>query len=184
MRIIIEGLAGGGKTSLAEFIRDEFGYAKVDEAIHETIDDTDKDAYLNQDIDKHRLLHAHENSVMDRSYLSTLAFNYASDHVFETHNFPYISEKVRSYLDDKTLTIPEHVIFIEVPIETSLKRQKKSNAAYWSDTHMLEYTDAFNKRYIAALDPETILRIDGTQSFETVCAIVRDKIAHPETWSL
>lgn len=181
---MIEGLAGGGKTSLAECIKDEFGYIKIDEAIHKEIDGSDRDAYLNQDIDKHRLIHAHKNSVMDRSYLSTLAFNYASDHVFGTHNFPYISEKVQKYLQKGILSIPEHVIFIDVPIEISLARQKKSNAAYWSDTSMLTFTDKFNKQYIDSLDPHTVLRIDGRQSFEEVCAIVRDKITHPETWSL
>jgi thymidylate kinase len=181
---VIEGLAGGGKTSLAEFIKDAFDYIKIDEAIHTNIDGSDKDAYLKQDLDKHRLFHAHKNSVMDRSYLSTLAFNYASDHVFHTDAFPYISEKVNRYLASGALSIPERVIFIEVPIETSLRRQKKSNAAYWSDTSMLTFTDKFNKHYIDSLDPRTVLRIDGTQSFETVCAIVSDKMKHPESWSL
>lgn len=168
MHIVVEGLPGSGKTTLVNSLTKGTDFVKIDEMIVPIAETADEFMYVEHDIAKCVLRDYHENTVMDRSYLSTLGYNFANDKYTGSNNFLRIKNRISEELDKGRLSDPDLLIYLTSSIETSLLRQKPENASFWRVHEMLRYSEQYVLEYLTINHGGNVVYIDGTQSKEEV----------------
>lgn len=177
MHIVIEGLPGSGKTTLATSLTEGGYYIKIDEMLQPINEDADEFAYVEHDIAKCALRKKYRNTVMDRSYLSTLAYNFANDKYSGSKNYPRIKRRISNELRHRRLTEPDLIIYLVSTNETSLLRQKPENAAFWRINEMLGYSQEYVLKYLKRNYGGSVVYIDSSQSQEDVYKQAKDIIS-------
>lgn len=160
--VVLEGLPGSGKTTLASLLAED-GYIKIDEMLVHIAEGSDEFAYVTQDVAKVQKRAQGDKTVMDRSFLSTLGYNYANDICSGAVNFPRIKHKVDEELASGNLKEPDLVIYLQVPLATSLARQNPENDAFWRSEAMLLHFEEYVLSYLRNSYRGSVEYIDGTQ---------------------
>lgn len=172
MHIVFEGLPGSGKSTITERMAREHGYICIDEMLVPIPDQADELVYVLHDIAKHAKRAGYSHTVMDRSYLSTLAYNYANDRISNAHNFKRIRERINIAIADGSLPKADILFYLDVPVETSLARQKHDNSSFWFSAEMLRRIRDFNLMYLKNEYGGKVVWIDGTMPDDEVYALV------------
>lgn len=168
MILALEGLPGSGKTTMAEYVHDRFNFKVVAELLGTIPDNVPEDAYIANDVRKFKLATSSTHAVMDRSYLSTLAYNFAYDKCHSTNAFGDVATTIYGLKEAGKLQDPDLYILLNIPTRLSLQRQKPGNASFWRDERMLTYTKLFNESFMQQLDVDKKRIIDASQPVSVV----------------
>ena len=168
MHIVLEGLPGSGKTTLATRLAATSAYTKIDEMLVPIQTGGDEFRYVDHDIKKHAMARQYRDSVMDRSHISTLAFNYANDRINALDNYPRIAERINEKLSDGELYDPDLVVYLTIPVELSLSRQNKTNESFWKNPLMLQLTDEYSRAYLDGTYTGSVAYVDTSRSDDDV----------------
>lgn len=178
MLYILEGLPGAGKTSIFNKVSKNGDFGIVEQVIpHQFCNDRLEKYYFYSDCLKYKkalLLHKKSDVVMDRGYLSTLAYNYAFDKLFKSKNYTNIKKR----FDQKKNMFfkPCTVLYITVDINESLSRKNRAgkNDNIWCDKKFLFYMREFYETKMPKLNKDIItIRINGMETKHQVFNRIR-----------
>ena len=134
MIIVLEGLPGAGKTTIAEQLAKKYSFGLVRQ-IMVNVDEIKKqksfrNPYFVNDENKCALakeIHfQYRHVIIDRNYISTLAFNYAVKNDPEHHSSFTIAQKWYTDSFRKKLTPPDLYIYLRSPIEFCFTRKDRT----------------------------------------------------------
>jgi thymidylate kinase len=159
MIVALEGLPGAGKTTLIERLVREHGYAAVPEVLVEYIEpengpvtfEFEKHFLKNDELKCRRAkdLNESKNVVMDKNYISTLAFNYA---VTECHRGNTYDEVYRWYVQNQDILIkPDLYILLSIPIDLCFSRKDRMPDAtgFWnSEDFLAKMKEFFDSKFM------------------------------------
>lgn len=166
MLYILEGLPGAGKTSFLRKISKKEGFGTVEQIIpHNICNSKLEEYYFHSDYLKHEkafYLQRKSIVVMDRGYLSTLAYNYAFDKIFKSNNYKNI--KKRFDLKSDIFLRPCVFVYIKISVDESLirKRRKSKDNSIWCNKDFLFYMSKFYENESLRLSEDNeLICIDG-----------------------
>ncbi|MCL4379417.1 hypothetical protein M1589_02615 [Candidatus Marsarchaeota archaeon] len=159
--IVLEGLPGSGKTSHLEYLS-KF-YSTISEISSKMPKNPNDEFFLNNDIKKYRLASKKELTIMDRNYVSSLAFSFSKlldlDFTF-FHVLRWYLCKRRAGL----LWQPYFYIYIKTPVPCSIARKKRKKPhRIWSNPSKLMMMEIFYSFYFSIIESEVKI-IDGRRS--------------------
>ena len=177
--IVLEGLPASGKTSIANHLRDNFNFVKVNESLGELggVNLTkNQRAIFQETVERYSLAKAaNGHVVIDRGYPSLLAWDYCSEKMNLARDLDEKRYWVKEALDKGDLFEPDlYIYFISHPI-LSLKRRPRiqTEADVWSGTQGMNYYTDFCSSFFQL--PETsqkVLKIDASLPLDTVAHII------------
>ena len=177
MIIVLDGLPGAGKTTLVKRLVDECDFLEVPEMLVEYKDPEDgfitfdfETYFLKYDVLKCQkaleLSKKSKNIVMDKNYLSTIAFNYAVTECKKGDSY----DKVRSWFasHQEALIKPDCYFFLSIPVELSFarKQRKVGGTDFWGSEELLERMKDFFETKANSFDtdvPKYTIDTEGSQ---------------------
>lgn len=182
MLYIFEGLPGAGKTTLINELAIENNLPIVEQILkHNKYLNNPVKYYSYNDFLKYKKVEnlSMKNSIviMDRGYLSTLAYNYAFDILFNTNHFKTLKKeygKFNSYFNLEFI-----YILINVDLNTSLLRKgrtTKSDYIWCNKVFLSSMSDFYRGEIYDFVDPQKIKIVNGQRPFEIVLKEVEDII--------
>lgn len=181
MLYILEGLPGAGKTSFIRRIGKKESFEIVEQVIpHNICNSGLEEYYFYSDYLKYKKaisLQRKSTVVMDRGYLSTLAYNHTFDKLFKSNNYKNIKEKFEQ--KGEIFFKPCTFLYVAVSVNESLARKERTNKnnSVWCNKDFLFYMNEFyeNESFKLSGDNE-IIRIDGMrpkrQVFQSIEKII------------
>ncbi|MFA7170226.1 MAG: hypothetical protein WC178_05260 [Candidatus Paceibacterota bacterium] len=174
MLYILEGLPGGGKTSIISSLKAKHKIPAVDQIIyHDQYSDEPLNYYLYSDLMKYRnagrLLIDSQKVIMDRGYISSLAYNYSSDRLLKSGRYSKAKNIYHKF--DSVFNFEIRYLLIDVNIEDSIKRKRESeqNDYIWYNKGFLSYMKEFyEKEILNFVDERHIKRIGNNLSLSDV----------------
>jgi len=174
MLYILEGLPGGGKTSIISSLKSKYKIPAVDQIIyHDQYLDDPLNYYFYSDLMKYRnaweLSVDSQKVIMDRGYISSLAYNYSRDRLLKSGR--YSEAKNIYYKFDSVFNFEVRYLLIDVNIEDSVKRKRESeqNDYIWYNEDFLSYMKEFyEKEILNFVDEKHIRRIGSDQSLSVL----------------
>ncbi len=165
MIIVLEGLPGAGKTTIAKLLKREHSFGMVEQII---IDPKSlrkeggkfKNPYFVNDEEKcflaKKLANNHKHVVMDRNYISTLAFNYAAKFDPKNNSSFSIARKWYSKNYKKTIFPPDLYIYLRTPIQFCFSRKKRRENPEnpWTDPDHLKKMKYFYENIFPIMEPQ------------------------------
>ncbi|MCD6225991.1 deoxynucleoside kinase [bacterium] len=164
MIIVLEGLPGAGKTTIAELLAKEYSFGLVEQIVvdvNEIKKQKDfKNPYFINDENKctlaRKMCSKHQHVVVDRNYISTLAFNYAVRNDPEHHSSFTIARKWYLNSFRKKLIPPNLYIYLRSPIKFCFirKNRKPSPRSPWTNNYCLKKMKHFYENIFPLMEPE------------------------------
>ena len=147
--LVFEGLPACGKTTVADILRDNHGFLKVNESQGKfnNLDAVkDQQAVFEDTIEKYRL--ARESLlpvIIDRGYPSMLAWDYCAEKMNMAHDFEEKIRWVKESLEKNDLFEPDLYVYLLSDAKISLGRRprKKIVADLWSGEDGIKYCHFF-----------------------------------------
>jgi thymidylate kinase len=183
--IALEGLPGGGKTSLVSFLRQRLSTSvrTVPQIIYSGSRRTWplEQYYLENDIRKYARAKRFNGKgfsvIMDRSVLSTLAYTAAFDKVNGTNNYPYLAARFSQLVRNSKFGLPDIWIYIKITPTISAARKKRNprHDHIWDNQKFLREMDHFSKSWLRNFRGQ-VRFIDGSRSFSKVLFDVKSVI--------
>lgn len=150
---VLEGLPASGKTTVADLLRDQFNFEKVNESLghldestlsdsQETIfEETKKKYYLAQ--------RSKKNSVIDRGYPSMLAWDYVAEKLKLARNLKEKKKWVAIALKEHKLFEPDYYIYFDQTPESSLVNRPRKTIIedVWSGSEGMKHCSDFYKLF-------------------------------------
>lgn len=167
--VALEGIPGSGKTTLRKTIGvDGFSIDRVEQILPGD-PDTDTNLGLDQIIESDRLKTSramagrYDIVLLDRYYLSTLAYQFSYDIVSGSSTHKELAEKYKQYLDSGKLMVPDVTFYIDTPLKESyLRKSRLSGDEMWVNDRFLE----LNRTYYS--NQEGLHTIDGRRSLAEI----------------
>lgn len=175
MKICIEGLPGAGKTSLLNLLKNHFDALFLEEITLSEKGDRDNIYYLKNDLLKNKLAKKALTPLVfsDRSYFSTLAYNYAASYIEPENTYKTIKAIISKYLNAKRLTAPDICLFLDIDVKIAFNRQRKENyTKLWHNKQFLSHLYKFYAKNISKTFP-LVYKIDASRSLDTVVSEVK-----------
>ena len=183
--ILLEGIDGGGKTSLLELLKKDFQFEYFK---YPTQDNKKIRAYLEKKLDisgsdlvdlfledifiqQERLRNAGKKRlvIVDRYVFSTICY--------EAHLLP--KEEIKRRIELRGFVVPDKVILLDLPAHVSYARKKKLKELdrYESDVAYLEavrnhFLDLYKEKYLTT----QWVKIDASKSIEEVYTKLKKEI--------
>jgi thymidylate kinase len=179
--IVLEGLPASGKTSVANLLKDRYGFYKVNESLgylrKESITETQEEVF-NETVQKYlRAKKSKQNTVIDRGYPSLLAWDYCAEKLGYSHNLEEKNKWVNNSLRKHELYEPDLYLYIQISPKTSLVRRPrfKNEDDVWSSLFGMESCLDFYKNFFSS-DRKNVIFLDGSNSVENIEHKIRDII--------
>lgn len=174
MLYILEGLPGGGKTSIISSLKAKYKIPTVDQIMyHDKYPDDPLSYYFYSDLMKYRnaekLLMNSQEVVMDRGYVSSLAYNYSCDRLLKSGRYSKAKNIYHKF--DSAFSLETIYLVIDVKIEDSIKRKREleQNDYIWHNEDFLSYMKEFYENEILNfVDERHIRRIGSDLSLSDV----------------
>lgn len=182
--IVLEGLPGGGKTTLLGELKDTDIYT-IDQILPFRPDDSKLTvSYIKKSdfLKTSRFLDSNESNVLtDRYYVSTLAYHWSYDKVFHANTYKNIYKWYKKSLKDGFLIKPFLTFLIVVSPSLSLERKNRINDLNsdnpWVRKDFLDFLNAYYKFFYAEIESKTrVIIIDGTLSLLKIKNIIKNEI--------
>lgn len=169
MIIVIEGLPGTGKTTICQRINSELNYNFVPQRTADFfiaekklygLEHREKLYFFNDEA-KSALATNYINNfpetpvIMDRYYISTLAYNYAASKL--SNNKSFYQEALHWYKKsiNKELIKPDLYVYLVTTPNTSLKlKSRKSSNEFWSNPKALHVMDNYYSLFFPKVESE------------------------------
>lgn len=183
MLIILEGLPGVGKTTIAKKLAKKFKgililqiFTKFPQNYINFPPDKKERFFMKNDLEKYKkaseVLKRKELVIMDRGVFSTLVYNYAFTQFKKTN----IYEKILNWYkkNKNTFNLPQIIFLLETSIENSLKRKgrlipkKSEKNSLWVNPYFLKKMEIFYKDELIKFKNRNIqiIKINSDQSLE------------------
>lgn len=183
---VLEGLPGAGKTTMLHEFAKNKNIATVPQILPfephagQTVG---HDFYQRSDLlktDRWRKT-KHSHLVLDRYYLSTLAFTWAYDKMHDTASYPSMFRWYKEALSNHLLIRPYKVFYIEVPLRLSLIRKERKpdlgSGDIWSNSEFLENFDRYYHYFYKEVEPGTkVVKLSGELPFDDLYETVKQEI--------
>lgn len=148
MIIVLEGLPGSGKTTIASLLKSKYCFGLVLQIIVDVekikSQPNFKNPYFINDEEKclqmETLAKRHQHVVVDRNYISTLAFNYALGKDPKHHSTFSIAKEWYVNSFGQKLIPPSQYIYFKTPIKYcfSRKGRKPNLKNVWANSYYLK----------------------------------------------
>lgn len=183
MTYVAEGLPGAGKTTVLAALANPGHVMVVRELLTREPPDAELAWYLANDADKDALARADSTPVvlMDRSYLSTLAYRYALQQREGGDPYDQALAAVTQRLAAGTLHVPDGYLYFRHSPASSLARQSEANASQWRSEQFLKAVQDFYDYHLGNELRGLVLHIDATRPLRQVIEQVGE---HLSTYSL
>ena len=175
---VLEGLPGGGKTTLLERLSTRKNIHTIQQILpNEPLKDQDVDMhfYFNSEQLKAREIETspRETCLLDRYYVSTLAFYWAYDKINDTNAYDEVYKWYENALATRLLWQPFAVFYIEVDLQQSITRKGRlgMDAAtnIWSNKLFLKHFDQYYRYFYTEIEPRTnVYHISGSLSLDEI----------------
>lgn len=162
---VLEGLPGGGKTTIFNHFSKNRNFNVVEQIIHHNFYHKAKENYyFYSDYLKYKkaeILSRKKVVLMDRGYMSTLAYNYAYNKIFKSNN--YIRAKKEIKKNSAIFSIPCMLLYIAINTKTSLRRKNRMNKqSIWRNEKFLSFMKDFYEKEMPKLNKNNkIINING-----------------------
>jgi thymidylate kinase/glycosyltransferase involved in cell wall biosynthesis len=160
--IVLEGLPGSGKSVLLSRLA-TIPHLRVVAEMVALIEESQALSYIDHDIKKYAAACCGKLTVMDRGIDSTLA---VESHWSDSDAYRLSQEVVSTARSNGALYDPELIIYIDIPVATSLSRQNVWNSPLWRNKELLFSVKNYYERQYAGR--KNVITIDGTQSIQSV----------------
>lgn len=178
--LALEGTPGAGKTSvIIELIKDDaltdslrIPELNIDLASEKSEDDLKiSKLYLNAEIDKAKsvreALNKYEYIVLDRTFLTTLAYSYAlSKKKKKTQDYKNLMDYFKKLDRKYHFPRPNYLFYLTIPLTVSLARRARfshlEDFKNWFDLEFLKYFTDFYKKNFSELKMPKPVFIDTT----------------------
>lgn len=171
----MEGLPGSGKTSLLNLCKTSSVECVEQILPEEPKEEKDTDYFQNSEEMKTAqvLASKHNIGLLDRYYLSTLAYYWATDKIFGTSNYQKVFEWYSKSIESGKLIKPFMVFLIKTPLEKSFTRKKRtvdqSSKNIWLNPDFLNLCEDYNEYFYREIEPHTtVVRIDGNREIPDI----------------
>jgi len=168
----LEGLLGSGKTTALNSLRINKKLELVDQILpYEPVDTQPVEFYLNSDEEKTKrvLASKHKVGLLDRYYVSTLAFYWASDKINNTQRYSRVYDWYCDSIESGKIIKPFCVFYVETPIEISYLRKNRkpdfNSDNPWLNPNFLNYFEEYCHHFYATVEPQTrMYKLDGKKT--------------------
>ncbi len=168
----LEGLPGSGKTTSLNSFKTSHNVELIDQILPcEPLDSQPVEFYLNSEEKKTKRVTTskHKICLLDRYYVSTLAFYWATDKINNTQRYPQVYDWYRKSMGNGKIIKPFCVFYIETPIEMSYFRKNRkpdlNSENPWLNPNFLAYFEEYCHNFYATTEPLTrICKLDGRKT--------------------
>ena len=177
--IAIEGMPGAGKTTVIKNIISNNllrNCVALPEVYIRGLDDTSESKmYLNSEVNKSEQINylksQYNNILLDRTFLSTIAYRYARSKLNKHMDEYFKLLKYFTGIDNKNNFIrPTHLFYLDVDISESIKRRKRFSKVEefnnWFNLSFLKYFSEFYNLNISKFDMPECVFLDTTNLTE------------------
>lgn len=173
--IVLEGLPASGKTSISNYLRDNFNFVKVNEALGQLGDGkpvTNQIAIFQETIERYSLAKAASGAVViDRGYPSLLAWDYCSERMNLAKNLDEKKAWVKEALDRGDLFEPDLYIYLISDPAISLQRRPRPqiNEDVWSGIEGMNYYTEFCTNFFQLPEiSKRIVKVDASLPIDVI----------------
>jgi thymidylate kinase len=178
MIVVLEGLPGVGKTTTLTNLKRHPNYRVIPEILGPEPIVAAEDFYVRNDTQKYLLAFGAQTAVMDRSFVSTLCYNYCSDILRGTRNYGRIARLIDNAIARGELRQPDLYIFLRCSVDECLDRQNTTNDPLWQSRECLVAAQRFYADYFARQDVPVVeidvSRYPAAEVTRQVLAYIRD----------
>lgn len=175
--VALEGIPGSGKTTLRSIIEvDDLSIDRVEQILPgDPEDDYDLglDKIIQSDLLKTKRTASGEHRivVLDRYYLSTLAYQFSYDSMNKTNTYGNLKKLYDDYLENGELVTPDVTFYIDTPVEESYARKNRvPGGSIWEDKIFLGLNQVYYR------NQEGFYIIDGSKGLGEIQHIIEDVI--------
>ena len=116
--------------------------------------------------------------ILDRYYVSTLAFYWAYDKINHTNEYGCVYKWYKSAIISRKIWQPFTVYYIEINSATSIIRKNRKSSEsrdnLWENRNFLDYFNDYYDYFYKKIEPRTRLcRISGNLSLEEIEEFIR-----------
>jgi len=174
--VVLEGMPGSGKTTIGELLSNKYSFGLVPQIISSCKNKIEVDnkycqnpffrsdelkCSLAKDLEK-----THGKVVMDRNYISTLAYNYAVNDKKHHSSFALASHWYLDKINSK-LIYPTMYIYLKTPIKYCFSRKDRQldTKSPWTDPSCLKKMSYFYENIFPLMEtniPKVIISTDDT----------------------
>ena len=184
MIIVLEGLPASGKTTLADYLRNNFSFYKVNESLGHLggVNLSDDQAVIfKETIKKYRLAHqsVEKNIIIDRGYVSMLAWDYCTIKLKNIDNLKVKEGWVASAFQAGKIFEPDVYIYMQINIELSLARRPRlvDEQDIWSSIEGLEYCHEYYENFFKSEEVRfRTIRLDASRPFLDIVRDVKQRL--------
>ncbi len=158
MIVVFEGLPASGKSFLTHEVAKVLRCDYLPEIVLPFPPVRDNHFYVQNDITKYSQAITKDLVICDRDYVSTLAYNFASDALHKEHCYPSLQDQITILQQDHQLGVADVYFFLALSPSGSLQRQSsKHYGNLWQDINFLELQARFYRDYFEDLSKHTIV---------------------------
>ncbi len=154
--ICLEGLPGGGKTSLTDLFKKNKHYSVVNEIIAKIPEKPNQEFFLKND--KLKAIKAKKlpmDTIVDRGFASSLAYDYARYKIED--NYEIFETSLKYYNDAKSNNLlPDIILYLTLGVNCSLRRKnRKASENIWTNASYLYIIKEFYDSHMPKYFPNT-----------------------------
>ncbi len=183
---VLEGLPGSGKTSIWNYFRRDKKILTVKQILpaEPKFDQSMNQSFYfkSDELKTEKCLNSNKQfCLLDRYYVSTLAFYWAYDKIHKTKTYKITFDWYKKSLQNRKLIKPFFVFYINTPLTMSLKRKKRiANIKYdilWLNKKFLRYFNNYYNYFYQNIEPQTkVIKLLGDKSLDVLIKNIKLKI--------
>ncbi|TSC95374.1 MAG: hypothetical protein Athens101410_624 [Parcubacteria group bacterium Athens1014_10] len=179
--IVLEGLPASGKTILADYLRDNYGFLKINESLGKLgfNNTTNQKIIFQETLKKYdRAKKCKEFAIIDRGYPSMLAWDYCAEELGYAKDLNEKTIWVRQALNQNKLFEPYLYIYLLIKPQQSLKRRprKETKIDVWSGKIGMQYCFSYYEDFFQNFSDKNFLSVKSDIPVKKIAKIIMNKI--------